>query len=209
MLSRSAETAAPSESSRIAGTPIGSNPLGLERRAPGRAATPPKDARGRSLQGARGNRGPMSHTRVRRSGPSPESGCPRRAPSRFRIHERRQPRAGGESLLRAERALGPTEHSSCYAIDAQALIVERRCCVAQSLLEIFGLEKGVFGEQRSSVGIRREQLENATNGDPHRPDARLPTALSWLDRNPVEQVYRRHVPSLDHFRYRSLDSHIL
>jgi hypothetical protein len=66
------------------------------------------------------------------------------------------------------------------------------------LLEIFGLEKGVLGEQGSPVGIRRQKFENATNGDAHRSDARLPAALSWLDRNPIKQVYRRHIPSLDH-----------
>ena len=104
---------------------------------------------------------------------------------------------------------GPTEHSSCYTIDAQTLIIESRCCEAQSLLEVFGLEKGVFGEQRGSVGICRKQFENATNSDPHRPDAWLPAALSWLDRNPIEQVYRRHIPSLDHIRYRHPDSRIL
>jgi hypothetical protein len=68
----------------------------------------------------------------------------------------------------------------------------------QRLLEIFGLEKGVLGEQRSAVRMSRKQLENAANGDPHPPDTRLSAALSRLNRNPIKQVCRRHVLSLDH-----------
>ena len=130
--------------------------LNVARQALGHAATPPKDARVQSLQGARGNRGPTLYTRFRRYEPFPESACPRPVPFRFRRHEPRPTRAGGKSSPHAERAPAPAECASCHAIDAQSLIIDSRCCVAQRLLEIFGLEKGVLGEQRSAVRMRRK-----------------------------------------------------
>jgi PIN domain nuclease of toxin-antitoxin system len=45
--------------------------------------------------------------------------------------------------------------------------------------------------------LSRKQFENAADGDPHPLDARLSAALSRLNRDPIKQVYRRHVPSLD------------
>jgi hypothetical protein len=88
--------------------------------------------------------------------------------------------------------------ASCHAIDGQLFIIDSGCCVVQRLLEIFDFEKGVLGEQRSAVGISRKQFENAANRDPHPPDTRLPAALSRLNRNPIKQVYRCHMLSLDY-----------
>jgi len=98
----------------------------------------------------------------------------------------------------AERALDPAECASCHPAGAQPLVIDCRRRVPQRLLEVFGFEKRVLGEQRGVVRIRREQFEDAANGDPHPPDARLPNAFSRLNRNPIEQVYRRHMLSLDH-----------
>jgi hypothetical protein len=97
-------------------------------------------------------------------------------------------------------------------IDAQSLIIPDRCRVAQGLLEIFRFEKRVLGEDRAPVRIGGKEFENAANRDPHPTNARLPAALSRLNRNPIKQIYRGHVLSLDkmnarvdHWRNRDAD----
>jgi len=74
---------------------------------------------------------------------------------------------------------------------------DRGCCIAQGLLVVLGFEKGVLGEDRGAVGISREEFENAPDGDPHPADAWLAAAFSRVDGNPIKQIYRGHVLSLD------------
>jgi hypothetical protein len=56
----------------------------------------------------------------------------------------------------------------------------------QRLLEILGLENWILGKQGGMVRISRKEFEHAADGDPHRPDARLPAALPWLNSNSVK-----------------------
>ena len=46
----------------------------------------------------------------------------------------------------AERVPGLAEGESRHAINAQALVIDRRSGIAQSLLQIFGFEKGILGD---------------------------------------------------------------
>ena len=82
-------------------------------------------------------------------------------------------------------------------IDVESLVIDRGRGIAQDPLEVLGFEKCVLDEDRRSVGISREELENAADGNPHPADARLAAALSGFDRNPIKQIYRGHVLSLD------------
>jgi hypothetical protein len=48
------------------------------------------------------------------------------------------------------------------------------------------------------VRISREEFEHAADGDPHRPDTRLPATLPRLNPNSIKHIHHRHVLSLDH-----------
>src|ERR1017187_4282574 len=103
-----------------------------------------------------------------------------------------------DACMASERpATVSSANSSAIPLLSLRVRLSRRC-VAQRLLEILGLEKWVLGEQRSAVGMSCKKLENAANGDPHPANARLPAALSRFNRNPIKQIYRRHVLSLEH-----------
>jgi hypothetical protein len=97
-----------------------------------------------------------------------------------------------------ERVPDPAESASCHAIDVQSLVIDSHSGVVQRLLEILGLEKWILGKQGGIVRISRKEFEHAADGDPHRPDAGLPAALSRLNRNSIKQIYHRHVLSSDH-----------
>ena len=86
----------------------------------------------------------------------PGSACPRPAPSRFRLHAHgvNPVLAKNRSRMRSEPLVQQnTPHAtrSMPKLSSSRVAAAKRNC----LLEIFGLEKGVFGEQRGSVRICR------------------------------------------------------
>lgn len=90
------------------------------------------------------------------------------------------------------------ERASGYSNGFRLFVVNDSGREAERLLKIFLLEKWVLGENRSAVRIGGQEFQHATNGDSHSADARLPSALTRLNSNPIELIYRGHVPSLKH-----------
>src|ERR1035441_7051031 len=104
-------------------------------------------------------------------------------PFRFRQHGSPQNRIGEGSLLPEGKVPGPAKDGSRNALDAESIVIDRGGRIAQRLLNVFWLEKRVLREERAAVRIGCEQLQNATNGDPHPADARFSGTLARLYRN--------------------------
>jgi len=103
-----------------------------------------------------------------------------------------------EALFTKDRCCAGSEPLvlSCNAIDAESLIVDGSGCEAQCLLNVFRLEKGVFGEKGITARISREQFQDAPNRDPHTANTRFSGTLTGLHRNAIKWICCRHVISL-------------
>lgn len=71
-------------------------------------------------------------------------------------------------------------------------VVNRRGREAKSLLEVFFLEVRVFSEEGRAIRVGRQQLEHATNRDPHASDAGFPPAFAGFDRDAVKWSSSAH-----------------
>jgi hypothetical protein len=72
------------------------------------------------------------------------------------------------------------------------VVIDGSRSVPERLPKIFLVKERVFPEQIVAFSVRREDFQNAPDGDSHAPYAGLSSALTWLCRYAVECRIRVH-----------------
>jgi hypothetical protein len=97
---------------------------------------------------------------------------------------------GGQTLIEQESLHDNSR--SCHFVKVVNVVIDGSRSVSERLSKIFLLEERIFPEQVVAFSVRREDFQNAADGDSHTPDAGLSSALTWLYRYAVEYRIRVH-----------------